>query len=578
MPRLIIIYLWYLSVYFLQIMRINKFESLTMIQFIISLERLGFRPMTPNVLGYFGAQDQLSWLSVTFFLMQLCCIPLFGKLCDVFNRKASLLAALAVFCVGAIVSASSQGFIQLVCGRSIEAFGAGGVNTVFFIIVSDLVPLKHRGKYQNYVQAAFIVTAAVAPYIGGALVNDQSRVDQGLWRYLFVGSASIAFVSFVLLSITLKLPAVPGKDDGKYKHVDFVGIVLVFIASFLVAFGLETGDTYGWGSALIVCLLVFGVVTSALFVYYEITFVTEDNAVLPFRLLFSSSNAVVIYTLVFLFEVASTVYSFQNLYYQTIGEIAPELSGYVAYAETIGSVVAALSVSWFLSLKSNDSEDNSGDQTPTESTGLTQESAPGQLKHKLFDTIFSTKLWLVVGFLLAIAGLLLMAFRLKTDVQLWELCLQQAVYGLGLGIIDLILLLGAQEAFSQKTVAVATSSYFIFRSLGGIVGNPIMQQVQRLTLRTALVSRYPPNTNQRTIDSAMKKGTRGIPANLIGPTRLAYSDSAFYVFLVGACVMAFAMLIGVLFLKSFSLPDKFILKEQDDDESKTEQDEEQEVA
>ena len=55
-----------------------------------------------------------------------------------------------LFTVGAIVAAVAQDFTVLLVGRSIQGVGGGGITVLSEIIVTDLVPLRHRGKWMGF--------------------------------------------------------------------------------------------------------------------------------------------------------------------------------------------------------------------------------------------------------------------------------------------------------------------------------------------------------------------------------------------------------------------------------------------
>lgn len=70
-----------------------------------------------------------------------------------------LLVGLAVFFLGSLASSLAQTATQLIIFRAFTGFGGGGLMTIAQMIVSDVVPLRERGKYQGIlVRIPFIVT------------------------------------------------------------------------------------------------------------------------------------------------------------------------------------------------------------------------------------------------------------------------------------------------------------------------------------------------------------------------------------------------------------------------------------
>lgn len=93
---------------------------------------------------------------------------------DIFGRKGVLLGALAIFLIGSLGSGLSQNITELIIFRAIGGIGNGGkrcwvdacsgwsayrrlvldtalagVVSLVMIVVSDVVALRDRGKYQG---------------------------------------------------------------------------------------------------------------------------------------------------------------------------------------------------------------------------------------------------------------------------------------------------------------------------------------------------------------------------------------------------------------------------------------------
>lgn len=56
---------------------------------------------------------------------------------------------LAIFGLGSLASSLAQTATQLIIFRCFTGLGGGGLMTVAQMIVSDVVPLRERGKYQG---------------------------------------------------------------------------------------------------------------------------------------------------------------------------------------------------------------------------------------------------------------------------------------------------------------------------------------------------------------------------------------------------------------------------------------------
>jgi MFS family permease len=85
--------------------------------------------------------------------------------------------------------ADCQSMIQLIVFRAIQGMGGGGVLTLAMIIISDVVSLKERGKYQGITGVVVVLSNSCGPIIGGLLTE---RVS---WRWCFVSPRTLGLES-----------------------------------------------------------------------------------------------------------------------------------------------------------------------------------------------------------------------------------------------------------------------------------------------------------------------------------------------------------------------------------------------
>lgn len=105
--------------------------------------------------------------------------PLFGQLANIFGRRWVTLMAIVLFVLGSGLCGGATNAAMLITGRAIQGMGGGGLNTLPNIIVSDLVPLRERGKYVAWFLTTYFIGLAIGPWVGGAIV------DSTTWRWVF---------------------------------------------------------------------------------------------------------------------------------------------------------------------------------------------------------------------------------------------------------------------------------------------------------------------------------------------------------------------------------------------------------
>jgi MFS family permease len=67
----------------------------------------------------------------------------------VWSRKVILLLGFAIFFFGSLAASLAESVAQLIAFRALTGIGGGGLMTIAQAIVSDVVPLRERGKYQG---------------------------------------------------------------------------------------------------------------------------------------------------------------------------------------------------------------------------------------------------------------------------------------------------------------------------------------------------------------------------------------------------------------------------------------------
>ena len=95
------------------------------------------------------ADRDSAWIAGAYFLTSTSFQLLYGRLSDVWSRKVLLVIGIAIFFFGSLAASLAQSAVQLIIFRAFTGVGGGGLMTVAQMIVSDIVPLRERGKYQG---------------------------------------------------------------------------------------------------------------------------------------------------------------------------------------------------------------------------------------------------------------------------------------------------------------------------------------------------------------------------------------------------------------------------------------------
>lgn len=139
-----------------------------------------FFPLIPVIKQEFALADWQAQLTFAIGVFGMATSTLFyGPYADRFGRRPVLLAGLALFTLGSIVSGLAQSFTVMLLGRIVQAAGAGCGVTLARTIARDVYGDAGMVKAIAYLSMFFALGGLLAPGIGGILI------DTLTWRSVF---------------------------------------------------------------------------------------------------------------------------------------------------------------------------------------------------------------------------------------------------------------------------------------------------------------------------------------------------------------------------------------------------------
>jgi MFS family permease len=187
--------------------------------------------------------------AITVFLLVMAALMIpGGKLTDRWGRQRCLVLGLAVYGLGAAISAVSPGLPMLIVGNSIlEGVGTALLIPPVYILTTMLfTDLRSRAKAFGIISGMGGVGAAAGPLLGGLIATALS------WRAAFAFQAIMALV-IALMSRSLKDPVPPDPT----RPFDVVGTILSAGGLVLVVIGvLQASEDLARCAALIAAGLV----------------------------------------------------------------------------------------------------------------------------------------------------------------------------------------------------------------------------------------------------------------------------------------------------------------------------------
>lgn len=142
--------------------------------------------------------------------------------------------------VGDTLCGFAQNVIWLYLARALSGIGGGGVSSLVQIVVSDLVSLRDRGKYQGIISGTIGLGACTGPFVAARMVGSQSRSQSRSrsqetgstegWRWIFWIPPILAAVCMAMMWVFLPLKPVRGSWKEKLGKIDWYGLGAAVVA------------------------------------------------------------------------------------------------------------------------------------------------------------------------------------------------------------------------------------------------------------------------------------------------------------------------------------------------------------
>jgi len=215
---------------------------LALAQFICSFAGSNMNVMINDISADLDTTVAGVQLAITLFLLVMAALMIpGGKLADRYGRKRCLNAGLALFGLGALISAVSPGLPMLIFGNSLlEGIGTALLIPPVYILTTLLfADLTGRARAFGVINGMAGIGAATGPLLGGLIATAFS------WRAAFVFQALVIVVIVVLSRRHVADPLPPDRTNP----FDIVGAVLSAAGLVLVVLGILMADDNWWLTA-----------------------------------------------------------------------------------------------------------------------------------------------------------------------------------------------------------------------------------------------------------------------------------------------------------------------------------------
>ncbi len=374
-----------------------------------------------TIVGDLGGIEYYAWVGTAYMLTSTTATPLFGKLSDLYGRRLLFQTAIITFVVGSLTCGISQNMWQLVVSRGIQGIGGGGLFSLAFAIIGDVVAPRERGKYVGFITSIFTASSVLGPLIGGFIVDNTS------WRWIFLVNLPVGLIALVITDRALRLPF-----TRHQRRIDYPGATLLVVAVTSLLLGLSwTGESYGWTSTPTLGLFVTSIASTIVFLWWE------RRALEPIIPLSMLRMEVVSSVVPMMFLVGAIIFganTFMPLYLQGVTGVS---------ATNSGLLLAPLAIAV---------------------------AATAMITGRITARTGKYKMWLPMGAIFAIGGLAMVSFLGTSHGYLYVAMIGSFWIGAGMGAIMPTGTLAVQNAVPMHEMGSASSTVIFMRQLGGAIG------------------------------------------------------------------------------------------------------------
>ena len=371
----------------------------------------------------------LEWVVSSYLLTLAGLLLVGGRVADVYGRRRTFLAGLALFTVSSLAAGLAGSGAVLIASRAVQGVGAALLMpTTLAIIMATFTDPKERTKAIGIWTAIGAMALGLGPVVGG-LISQHIR-----WGWIFLINVPVGVVT-----LALALPFMrESKASSAVRRLDIPGLVTSAVSLFALTYALIEGGDKGWTSTVIVSAFAIAAVAMAAFLVIEARsqYPMVDLGIFRIRQFSGGTGTMMIWAFGIL-----GIYFFTSLYLQNTLGFSPTKAG-------LAFVPMALALAVFAGV-----------------APMVEARAGG---HRT----------IALGMVMMVAGLAMFA-RLGEHATYPALLPGFIIFGAGAGLMNVPLTNGVLHSTPQARAGVASALLNASREMAGLLGITVIGAVLR---------------------------------------------------------------------------------------------------
>jgi EmrB/QacA subfamily drug resistance transporter len=201
----------------------------------------------------------IQWLVNAYTLYLSALLLVGGASADQFGRRRFFIIGVSIFAAASLWCGIAPSVTQLISARAVQGVGAALLIPCSLALIGATFDESERGKAIGTWAGSSAVATAIAPLLGGWIVDHSS------WRWIFLINPLLA-----LSTIWIAYRHVPESRDPEAKPgLDWRGTVFVLLGLGGLAYGLIAAPISGWRNPIVFASLTGGLASLVGFVCVE---------------------------------------------------------------------------------------------------------------------------------------------------------------------------------------------------------------------------------------------------------------------------------------------------------------------